>query len=38
MDGLIQYIHGFVVNYSITGELLEGKLERLSKALELMKQ
>ncbi|KAN0137520.1 hypothetical protein V8E53_004571, partial [Lactarius tabidus] len=38
MEGLIGYIHGFVVDYSISGDLLEGKLERLSKAHDLVKQ
>jgi hypothetical protein len=38
MEGLIRYIHGFVVDYSVTGDLLEGKLERLSKVLEIVKQ
>jgi hypothetical protein len=38
VEGLTQYIHGFVVDYSVTGELLEGKLERLYKAIEVVKQ
>jgi hypothetical protein len=38
VEGLAQYIHGFVVNYNITGDLLEGKLGRLLKAIELVKQ
>lgn len=36
VEGLTQYINGFVVNHGITGVLLEGKLERLSKAIELV--
>ncbi|KAF8267318.1 hypothetical protein EI94DRAFT_1801802 [Lactarius quietus] len=38
VEGLTRYIHGFVVEYSITGGLLEGKLEQLSKVIELVKQ
>jgi hypothetical protein len=38
IKGLTQYINGFVVDYGITGALLEGKLERLSKAIELVIQ
>lgn len=38
IEGLIRYIHGFMADYSIPGDLLEGKLERLSKALDLVKQ
>jgi hypothetical protein len=38
VEGLAQYIHGFVVNYNVTGDLLEGKLGRLLKAIELVKQ
>jgi hypothetical protein len=38
IEGLTQYIRGFVVDYHITGVLLEGKLERLLKAIELLKQ
>ncbi|KAF8259168.1 hypothetical protein EI94DRAFT_1707336 [Lactarius quietus] len=38
VEGLTRYIHGFVVEYGITGGLLEGKLERLLKAIELVKQ
>jgi hypothetical protein len=38
VKGLTRYINGFVVDYSITGALLEGKLERLSKAIELVIQ
>lgn len=38
MEGLIEYIHRFIVDHSISGDLLEGKLERLLKALDLVKQ
>jgi hypothetical protein len=38
VKGLTRYIHGFVVDYGVTGELLEGKLERLYKAIEIVKQ
>ncbi len=38
IEGLTQYICSFVVDYGVTGALLEGKLERLSKAIELVKQ
>ena len=38
IGGLTQYIRGFVVEYGIAGALLEGKLERLLKAIELIKQ
>ncbi|KAH9013987.1 hypothetical protein EDB85DRAFT_1876665 [Lactarius pseudohatsudake] len=34
VEGLTRYIHGFVVDYGISGGLLEGKLERLLKAIE----
>lgn len=36
IDGLTQYIRGFVVDYGIAGTLLERKLERLSKAIDLV--
>ncbi|KAI9433400.1 hypothetical protein H4582DRAFT_1819930 [Lactarius indigo] len=35
--GLAQYIHGFVVDHGVTGDLLEGKIGRLLKAIELTK-
>lgn len=38
VEGLTRYIKSFVVDYRITGALLEGKLERLLKAIELLKQ
>lgn len=38
VKGLTRYIHGFVVDYGVTGELLEGKLERLYKVIEIVKQ
>ncbi|KAH9021614.1 hypothetical protein EDB85DRAFT_2278387 [Lactarius pseudohatsudake] len=38
VEGLTRYIHGFVVDYSISGGLLEGKLERLLKAIERVNQ
>ncbi|KAH9001812.1 hypothetical protein EDB86DRAFT_2827580 [Lactarius hatsudake] len=38
IEGLTRYIHGFVVDYGITGGLLEGKLERLLKAIEHVNQ
>ena len=38
VEGLARYIHGFVVDYGVTGDLLEGKLGRLLKAIELVKQ
>jgi hypothetical protein len=38
VEGLVRYIRGFVVDYGVTGDLLEGKLDRLSKAIGLVKQ
>ncbi|KAH9003649.1 hypothetical protein EDB86DRAFT_2826236 [Lactarius hatsudake] len=38
VEGLTRYIHGFVVDYGISGGLLEGKLERLLKAIECVNQ
>ncbi len=38
VEGLTWYIRSFVVDYGVAGALLEGKLERLSKAIELVKQ
>ena len=38
VEGLTRYIHGFVVDYSVPGGLLEGKLEKLSKAIEFVNQ
>ncbi|KAH9040244.1 hypothetical protein EDB84DRAFT_1647330 [Lactarius hengduanensis] len=38
VEGLTRYIHGFVVDYGIAGGLLEGKLERLLKAIERVNQ
>jgi hypothetical protein len=38
IEGLSQLIHKFVVGYGITGDLLEGKLEALLKAIELLKK
>ena len=38
IGGLTQYIRGFVVKYGIAGALLKGKLKRLLKAIELVKQ
>ncbi|KAH9165187.1 hypothetical protein EDB89DRAFT_1858599 [Lactarius sanguifluus] len=38
VKGLTRYIHGFVVDYGISGGLLEGKLERLLKAIERVNQ
>ncbi|KAH9168605.1 hypothetical protein EDB89DRAFT_1909186 [Lactarius sanguifluus] len=38
VEALTRYIHGFVVDYSISGGLLEGKLERLLKAIERVNQ
>ncbi|KAH8987652.1 hypothetical protein EDB92DRAFT_1948499 [Lactarius akahatsu] len=38
VEGLTWYIHGFVIDYGITGRLLEGKLERLLKAIEHVNQ
>ena len=37
MEGLGQLIHRFVVNYGITGDLLEGKLRKLLDVIELLK-
>jgi hypothetical protein len=38
VEGLTRYIRGFVVTYGVPGALLEGKLERLSDAIELVIQ
>ncbi|KAH8991292.1 hypothetical protein EDB92DRAFT_1995091 [Lactarius akahatsu] len=38
IGGLVQYINGFVINHGVTGDLLEGKIGRLLKAIELAKQ
>ncbi|KAH9005732.1 hypothetical protein EDB86DRAFT_2795608 [Lactarius hatsudake] len=38
VKGLTWYIHGFVIDYGISGGLLEGKLERLLKAIECVNQ
>ena len=38
VKGLTWYIYSFVVNYGVAVVLLEGKLERLTKAIELVKQ
>ncbi|KAH8987060.1 hypothetical protein EDB92DRAFT_2090923 [Lactarius akahatsu] len=37
IGGLVQYINGFVINHGVTGDLLEGKIGRLLKAIELAK-
>ena len=37
VEGLGQLIHRFVVNYGITGDLLEGKLRKLLDVIELLK-
>ena len=37
VEGLCWLIHRFVVNYKITGDLLEGKLGKLLDAIELLK-
>jgi hypothetical protein len=37
VEGLGQLICKFVVRYGVTGDLLEGKLESLLKAMELLK-
>lgn len=37
VEGLGRLIHRFVVNYGITGDLLEGKLGKLLEAIELLK-
>ncbi|KAH8995049.1 hypothetical protein EDB86DRAFT_2804872 [Lactarius hatsudake] len=38
VEGLAGYIRGFVVDYGITGDLLEGKIGVLLKAIDLVKQ
>ncbi|KAH9011422.1 hypothetical protein EDB83DRAFT_2322203 [Lactarius deliciosus] len=38
VEGLTQYVRSFVVDYGVDVGLLEGKLGRLSKAIELVKQ
>ncbi|KAH8995594.1 hypothetical protein EDB83DRAFT_2325014 [Lactarius deliciosus] len=38
VGGLVQYIHRFVVDHGVTGDLLKGKIGRLLKAIELAKQ
>ena len=38
VKGLAGYIRGFVINYSIAGVLLEGKISVLLKAISLIKQ
>ncbi|KAH9003694.1 hypothetical protein EDB86DRAFT_2798425 [Lactarius hatsudake] len=37
VEGLTQYVHSFVVDYGVAVGLLEAKLGRLSKAIELVK-
>ncbi|TFY55061.1 hypothetical protein EVG20_g9459 [Dentipellis fragilis] len=37
VEGLCRYINGFVLEYGITGDLLEGKLRILLQAVELVK-
>ncbi|KAH9011001.1 hypothetical protein EDB84DRAFT_1681136 [Lactarius hengduanensis] len=38
VEGLTQYVRSFVVDYGVAAGLLEGKLGRLSKAIELVKR